>query len=316
MRKSLVTLLTSALCLMLLAGCAQTVEKKENQKQVHIVATLFPQYDFARQIAGDKAKVSLLLPAGVESHSYEPTPADIIAINQADLFVYTGEAMEPWAKSIIDGVSGGGKVLDISSGITLAQEGEHHDHETPEEHAEHGGFDPHIWTSPRNALVMVDNLAEALGQVDAENTAYYKENAMRYKEELEALDADIAKMVDQAEGKEIFFGGRFALHYFAERYGLTSHAAFDSCSSETEPSARAVADIVDEMREKKIPVIYYEELTDPKVARMIAEETGAKPLLLHSCHNVSKEELENGATYLSLMRQNLQNLKEGLNGWH
>ena len=140
-------------------------------------------------------------------------------------------------------------------------------------------------------------------------------NAADYKAQLDELDETIMEIVGMSEHREIVFGGRFAMRYFAEHYGLAWSAAFDSCSGETEPSVRAVAQIVDNIQKNRIPVIYYEELTDPKVARAIARESGAQPLLLHSCHNVSKDELAAGATYLSLMEQNAVNLKRGLNGW-
>ncbi|MEM1483246.1 metal ABC transporter substrate-binding protein [Oscillospiraceae bacterium PP1C4] len=324
-RRLISILLAAVLCLLLLAGCAPAAQTQKATSKIRIVATLFPQYDFARQIAGDKADIKLLLPAGIESHSYEPTPADIIAINMADLFVYTGPYMEPWAQSIIDGVTENVTVLNISQNITLDKEEEHdeaHAHDEALEHDEadahkeelaHGGFDPHIWTSPVNAKVMVDNLTDALCKVDSANADYYRNNAAKYKTELDALDQEFSTIVSTAKRKEIIFGGRFALHYFAKQYGLTYEAAFDSCSHETEPSAQVVAEIIDEVRTKGIPVVFHEELTDPKVARLIGEETGAKLRLLHSCHNVSKEDFQNGATYLSLMKQNALYLKEGLN---
>ena len=154
---------------------------------------------------------------------------------------------------------------------------------------------------------MVDDIAAALCAADPENAGEYQTAAAEYKGRLDALDERFSEVVETGKRREIVFGGRFALHYFAERYGL------DSCSGETEPSAGAVAQIIRAIETDGVPVIYYEELTDPKVARSIAEETGAKPLLLHSCHNVSREELQNGATYLSLMEQNVENLREGLN---
>ncbi|MGI5966873.1 MULTISPECIES: metal ABC transporter substrate-binding protein [Anaerotruncus] len=299
------------------AGCAAPEEPVAGR--LRIVTTLFPQYDFARQLAGERAEVTLLLPPGVESHSYEPTPADIIKIANADLFVYTGQYMEPWAQNILDGVEMGGDVLDISTGIVLDPEDHDHAGETETEHAAHadhghGGYDPHIWTDPVNARQMVQNLADALCAADPEGEAFYRGNERDYLEALAALDREFSEIVSHGKRREIVFGGRFALHYFAERYGLDYTAAFDSCSHETEPSAQVLARIIDTIGRERIPVIYYEELTDPKVARAISEETGAKMLLLHSCHNVSRDELREGATYLSLMRQNAENLKEGLNG--
>lgn len=290
---------------LLLSGCTHAQAQKPEGGRLQIVASLFPQYDFARQIAGEYAQVELLLPPGVESHSFEPTPADMIRIHQSDLFLYTGQYMEPWAQQMISGLEGETVVVDVSEHIQLDEE-EHGDHD-------HGGFDPHIWTSPVNAKQMVENIAQALMEADPAHAQEYQENADAYQRQLDALDAQFREVVANGKRREIVFGGRFALHYFAKEYGLDYLAAFDSCSHESEPSARTVARIVDEVESKRIPVIYYEELVDPKVARVLSEETGAKPLLLHSCHNLSRDEMESGATYLSLMEQNAQNLKEGLN---
>lgn len=270
-----------------------------------VTATLFPQFDFARAVAGELADVRLLLPPGVESHSYEPSPQDIIAINGSQVFLYTGPYMEPWAADIAQSLASGVAVVDVSAGLTLDEVAEAHGH---------GGrhYDPHIWTDPAMAMAMVDNIAAAFAQADPANATAYAANASAYKAELQALDDGFREAVAAGSRRTICFGGRFALHYFAKRYGLTCIAAYDSCSEETEPSARAVARIMDAIRQEGIPVIYYEELVEPKVALSIAKETGAKALLLHSCHNVSAKELQDGVTYLSLMRQNLANLKEGL----
>ncbi len=293
------------LIVLLLAGCAQNqaggaASEKEKGGKLQIVATLFPQYDFARQIAGDKAEVILLLPPGVESHSFEPTPSDIIKINRSDLFIYTGEAMEIWSGRIIDGMKSAGSeslVLNVSQGIELADD---------------GVVDPHIWTDPVNAEAMAANILEALCSLDPVNADYYRANAADFSAALSDLDAEFRTIVDNGKRDKIIFGSRFALHYFVKRYGLTAESAFDSCSSETEPSVRAVAELIEKIKKEGIPVIYYAELEDPKIARAISAETGAKQLLFHSCHNVTKEELEEGATYLSLMKQNAEHLKEGL----
>lgn len=312
MKKATIFLIATALFVSLMTGCSpdpeQNVPAAERAKsdKIQIAATLFPQYDFARQIAGDKAEVTLLLPPGVESHSYEPTPSDIIKITQSDLFIYTGKYMEPWSGKIIDGMKDSGSdslVLDVSQGIDLIR--------SEEDDAAHP-YDPHIWTDPLIAKEMVAGIRDALCRIDPVNAEYYEENAEKYNSELDALDSEFRAVVSSGKRNEIIFGSRFALYYFAKQYGLSYKAAFDSCSSETEPSARTVAGLVKEITDKRIPVIYYAELEDPKVARSMSAETGAKLLLFHSCHNVTKEELESGATYLSLMKQNAENLKEGL----
>lgn len=286
----------------------------EDDGKLSIVATLFPQYDFAREIAGDKADVKLLLPPGVESHSFEPTPADIVMIDKCDLFVYTGEYMEGWANDIVENISNKDAVLDVSRGIDLCEEEEEHHHEENETHSDHdhGGYDPHIWTSPVNAEKMVQNIADSLCKIDSENADYYKENAEKYLSQLDEIDSEFKEIVSNAKRKKMYFGGKFAMYYFTKEYGLDYVSAYDSCSGETEPSAKVLAEIIDEMKTEKIPVVYYEELTDPKVARTISEETGAEPLLFHTCHNVTAEELKNGVSYISLMKQNEENLKKGL----
>lgn len=296
-----------------ITGCVNTQPANQNrQARPQIVATLFPQYDFARAIAGDYADVTLLLPPGTESHTYEPSPADIIKIQQSDLFIYTGKYMEHWAEKIIaDLDKSKTRVLDVSEGIALTNEEDESEHS--EENTEHNHqFDPHIWTSPFNALIMAENIGSALAQADPVHAKEYAENTAEYCSQLAALDTDFANLVKDAEHKKIVFGGRFAMHYFAQHYGLEYISAYDSCSSETEPGARLVAKIIDEMEAENIRVIYYEELSNHTVADMVAAETGAKALLLHSCHNITKEEMARGATYISLMRQNYENLKEGL----
>lgn len=330
MKKVLIRMIAVVFLLVLAAGCGSDPEKDvpavkdEKSDKLQVVATLFPQYDFARQIAGDKAEVTLLLPPGVDSHSYEPTPSDIIKINKSDLFLYTGDSMEAWSQRIIDGMRESGSdstVLDVSQGIDLVSAEEierehHHDEEEAEgeehEHEHEHLYDPHIWTDPLQAKVMAASIRDALCRVDPVNAEYYQENAAKYSAELAELDAAFKTIVKNGKRNEILFGSRFALFYLTNRYGLNYEAAFDSCSSETEPSARTVAGLIEKIREEKIPVIYYAEIEDPKVARAISAETGAKLLLFHSCHNVTKEELESGATYLSLMKQNGENLKEGL----
>lgn len=315
-----------------LTACGKTEKYKNlDPNKVTIIATLFPQYDFARQIAGEYANVVLLLPPGMESHSYDPSPADMIAIQSADIFLYTGESMENWAADIIEGVEETVHVVDLSYHIPLVKEEEieaeyestHYENthkEEGEEYKEHQHthtghthiYDPHIWTNPVYAEIMAEDIANALIESDPAHAVEYQENVRAYIAELKNLDQEIRNTVANAKYKEVFFGGRFAMYYFTKEYGLSYEAVYDSCSSETEPSVRAVIHMVEEIKEKEIPAIYYEELVDPRIARTIAEETGCQMLLWHSCHSVSKKELEEGVTYLDLMKQNVSHLKIGL----
>ncbi len=292
-----------ALCMIFLAGC-QAAEKTDSDK-LKIVTTLFPQYDFARQIAGDYADVTLLLPPGAESHSYEPSPADIIAINDADLFIYTGDGMEGWVGGILDSIEGDPVILDVSEFVTV--------HETTEDEAHHShDVDPHLFTNPRYAMEIASAISGALAKIDPEHYDVYEMNGTALHQSLGALDQSFRTIVESAARNKLIFGGRFAFSYFVEEYGLTYEAAYDSCASESEPAASDVARLIDMVRSEHIPVVLYEELSNPKVANLICEETGAKALLFHSCHNISKEEFNRGATYLSLMRTNAEHLKEAL----
>ena len=312
----------SLLCLLagcLLAACSgRTAENgtEEASDRLVIVATLFPQYDFTRAIAGEYADVTLLLPPGVESHSYDLRPSDMITIRESDLFIYTGPYMETWAETLIEDLDASVRVVNCSERIALEQE----DHYDPAGFEEEEGatghtheLDPHVWTSPVYAITMCETIRDALIEADPVHAEVYTANAAAYIAELESLDAAFRQVVSEASTTTIYFGGRFAMTYFAREYGLTCVAAYDDCSAESEPSIKRVMAMIDAMKEAGTPVLYYEELVDPKVARTIAEETGAELVLLHSAHNVSKDDLEAGVTYLSLMWNNVEALRQGVN---
>ena len=286
-----------------------TSGKAETDK-IKITATLFPQYDFARAIGGDRAEVSMLLPAGAESHSYEPSPAEIIEAGKCGLFIYTGEYMETWAESIVDVLDEDVYVLDVSQGIDLESYNSEEDHNDHEGH-EHN-VDPHVWTDPVLAMKMSENIYNALCEIDGENAGYYKENYDGVIAKLSALDSEFREIVSASSDKFIVFGGRFAFNYFVKEYGLEYVSAYESCSSESEPSAAKISSIIETVRGKNIPVVFYEELSTGNVADIICEETGAEKLVLHSCHNISAEDFAAGVTYFDLMEKNAENLKKGL----
>lgn len=336
--RKIITLFMTATLVLSMCSCGIGKYADLDENKLLIVTTLFPQYDFAKQIAGDKAEVVLLLSPGVESHDFEPTPSDIILINQADLFIYTGDEMEPWVATILESIDNEElNVLDVSEGIEVICEEENHEHNHVHEESEgqeetdhseeediifgesdHTGHDhshsadPHIWTSPVNAMQMVECIEQALVERDGENSEFYQENAHEYIHQLEEVDGEIREIVEHADKRTIYFGGRFAMSYFADEYGLNYVAAFDSCQAESEPSARLIVKIIEKMQEDDAKYVFYEEMTDPKAAGIIAEEIGGEILLLHSCHNVSKAEMEEGVTYLSLMKQNAENLGKAL----
>lgn len=446
--------------LFLFAGSACAFAQSSKAK-VEVVTTLFPTYDFAKQIGKDKVNVSLLLPPGVESHTFEPRPQDIVRINKADVFIFTGKFMEPWAEDLLKGVSNKNLlVVDSSRGIELMTEaahghGEHvfewagsfdldageyvltfakvngnyadpamkiviiqtsasgaegievaeetaetllksgklnaqkdrsllppsselayqldfdqskdvtafrvkiakkgsyvfftehmptefeagdhffknslgedmepfaqepeqeRGHEIVESHEDghhhhHGGKDPHIWVDLGNDQIIADTIANALAEKDPANSEFYLNNAREYKVKLADLDRRFKETLSTAKHKTIIYAGHFAFGYFAKRYGLEHVSPYDGFSPNAEPSPKAIVQLINKIKGSGMKYIYYEELLDPKVARVISQEAGAKLELLHGAHNVSKDELNSGVTFIDIMEDNLKKLRVGL----
>ena len=300
------------------SGCS--IEPSDDDGKIKIVTTLFPLYDFAKQITGDKANVSLLLHPGVEAHSYEPTPRDIINLSKADVFIYTGEFMEPWAHKTIETIKNDSiVVIESGKNINLIELTEDHDEDYDEDHDEghdeehaHDGTDPHIWLDPLLAVKMLDNILEGIILSDPENEEYYSGNAAGYELKLQKLHEDFVDLVENSRNKTIIHGGHFAFGYFARRYDLSYMSPYSGFAPNSEPTTQKIAQLIDNLNESDTNVIYFEELIEPRVAQVISDQTGARMLILHAAHNISKEELDEGITYLEIMYNNLENLKVGL----
>ena len=385
---------------LVLGGCAQTggsqgafdASSEENGK-LKVAVTLFPYYDFVRQIAGNQVDLQMVIPAGMDSHSFEPTPADIRTIQHADILISNGGTMEHWLdetlaaldttnmtivtmmdyvdaveEEIVEGMEDAdhdhehthvyvaadhdhsGEMPEEHaahahedddhdhSGETPeehaahAHEDDDHDHsgETPEEHAAHSyeedtrsyvdhdgheeeiEYDEHIWTSPVNAMKLVDVIGDTLAEADPAHADTYHQGAENYKKELEEIDSGFREVSANRKRNMIVMGDKFPFRYLADEYQLDYRAAFSGCSSDTEPSAKTIAYLIDKVKEEQIPAVYYLELSSHRVAEIIGEETGAEPLLLHSCHNVTRAQFDAGITYAGLMRQNIENLRKGI----
>ena len=303
-------------CALALSGCAPAPAEAEDGK-LHVVATVFPAYDFARAAGGELAEVTMLLPPGAESHSYEPSPADILAVQGCDLFLYLGGESDDWVDRILDTVDPAGASLRMIDCVeTLAEETVEGMQESPghggHEH-EHEGrvveLDEHVWTSPRNGAVLTRAIGEAMAAADPANGDAYHQNAESYAAKLEDLDREFAAFFGGLEDRTIVFGDRFPLRYFAEEYGLDYYAAFPGCSTQTEPSAATVAFLTEKVREEGISTVWYIESSNHLVADAIAEAAGAETAMFHTCHSVSRADLEGGATYLSLMEGDLAALR-------
>ncbi len=311
MKKIMAVLLTFFLIIgIIFIALGNTNTNIQTDNKITVITSLFPEYDFVKQIGKEKVDVQILLPPGTESHTYEPTPNDIININQADMFVFTSNEMEPWAEKIANSIDSNTVIMQAANNINLIKI--EHNHEENENHQEHE-YDAHVWLNPINAIEMVKNITDKLCEISPENAEYFRKNAEEYIEELEELDDDIETVVLNSKRNKLVFGGEFAYIYFINRYKLEYATAYDGCGEGAEPSVAKVKEIVDTINNENIPVIFYQELSEGKVANIIADETNAKALVFHTAHNVTSEDLKNDVTYVSIMRENLKNVKQALN---
>ena len=281
-----------------------TQKPKNSSQKITIVTTLFPLYDFAKNIGQDKVEVSLLLPPGIEAHSFEPKPSDIIKINNANIFVYTGEFMEPWAHDIIESASKNVKIVDASKGIKLIKEQEQEDN--------HNSVDPHIWLDFDNAKIMVKNITDALIEIDPQNRDYYQNNLKVYQDALSNLDDEYKNTLSVCKSKTIIYGGHYVFGYMAKRYGLEYLSAYQGFSPDSEPTVKDIIFLLEKIKKDNIKYIFYEEITNPKIAQILAKETNVKMLFLNGAHNLTKKDYESGASFISIMEENLKNLSQGL----
>lgn len=286
--------------------------------EIDIVCSLFPQYDFARIIAGAHASVTQLLPNGVDSHGYEPSMRDMLNTDGADMFIYTDDMLEGWVETFLGGLSNV-KSVRCADGIDLEglnqawQEACHEAHEHDHSDIAHShGYDAHIWLDPNLAAIMCENIAKALCEIDPENENTYLENARAYTMELVQLDAEFHTLFHDHPDAVLYFGGKFAYSHFLRHYNVNYVTAYATCSDEGEPSARTIMNMVDRMIENDVKVIFTDEMSSGQVAKALAEQTGAEVCVLHTCHNLSKEDSEKGKTYLDLMRENLESIRKAI----
>lgn len=334
------------------SGAKDGAKNKAQNDKPSVVATIFPVYDFARAVmygAGDaqtgktsvivnEKNLKLLVKPGMEIHSFDPSPADIAAIHNADAFIYIGGESDEWVEDVLKSIDTSDKTIvrlmdyvdlvdeEIVEGMEAEDE---HDHAAGEVHDEHDHeeneheADEHIWTSPANAVKMVDAIRDALVKIDTQkyggkNAAAFTQNAAAYNAQIRAVDAQIRKAIDAASDKFILMGDRFPLRYFTDYYGLGYSAAFNGCSTAVEASTATIAYLIDKAAEKKVPAIFAIELSNQKIAKIVAEGAAKKGagsvqvLELHTIHNVSRDDFKAGETWVSLMKRNVASLKKGL----
>ncbi len=315
----LVIILIAIILIGIIAGVVLGKKSKtSNTEKIKVTASNFASYDFLRAIIGDNDNIELtfLLGPGKDAHSYDPTAQDLITIQNSDLFIYIGGEMEKWADRVLPTLdTSNTKVICVADDIKTIDEQEIDGAEPEdEEDEEEGAFDEHIWTSPDNAITMVNTLEKSMEEIDSSNSSKYKQNAENYIAKIKNVDKQIKEIVDNKKRDRLVFGDKMPMQYFINYYKLQVSAAFSGCSTETEPSSKTIAYLVNKAKEENTPVILYIELNNGKVANTIANEVGngCKAMQIQTLHNVSKTDFDNGETWVSLMERNLDVLKAAL----
>lgn len=297
------------LSFLLFCLCACTPENSviENNTGIDIVATSFASYSLVKEAVGDTVNVELLIPPGLDSHSFDPTISDISRLMGADMVIYSGDTFDAWMKPIASTLAEKCVFLvDISSVITLSHDS--HNHLQQNEHT----HDPHILSSPKNALLASNIICESMCEIDAENAEFYCKRFSTLKEQISEIDAELKTIANESEGKTLYFGGKFSNAYLMKDYGFDYISAYDSCGEYSEPSPKTLNEIIEKMKNDSSSVIFVSELSERKTAEKICNSVGCKISVLHSCHEISKDDFEKGETYTSLMKKNIENIREAL----
>ena len=327
MKKITALLLALFMLVGALAGCGKQNDTNQTDK-LSIVTTIFPEYDWVREILGDKAdnaEITMLLDNGVDLHSYQPTADDIVKISDCDLFIYVGGESDEWVEDALRNAANGNmKVINLlevlgdsvkTEEIVEGMQEAEHEHEDAEEHEHEEEADEHVWLSLKNAKMLVRVISKALQELDPDSKDIYAANADAYVKKLSALDAEYQAAVDAASNKTILFGDRFPFRYLVDDYGLCYYAAFVGCSAETEAGFETISFLAKRVDEWKLPCVLTIEGAQHKIAETVVRNTTAKNqrvLTMDSMQSTTSKDVKNGTTYLSIMEKNLSVLKEVL----
>ena len=333
--KKITAILLAAVMLLSLSACGEKSENGKNDDgNIDVVTTVFPIYDWAKNIVGEMNNVNLtmMLDTGVDLHSFQPTAEDLLNITECDMFIYVGGESDSWVDDALKTVSTNAKVLnlmdilgdavkeeEIVEGMEAEEEHEHdhgeeeHDHEHEEE--EGPEYDEHVWLSLKNARKCVEKITEAFSEIDPDNMKQYQANSDNYGKKLTKLDEKFEGTIKEAKYNTVLFGDRFPFRYLVDDYGLDYFAAFVGCSAESEASFETISFLADKLKELGLPAILTLEGTDHKLADTILSTSGtdAKILSVDSLQSVTKESVENGADYITIMEENLNVFSEALN---
>lgn len=310
--KKIISVFLTVISICLLVGCSETA----TTNKLKVVTTIFPVYDMARYIGEDLIELTMMVAPGQDIHSYDPSADDIINAKKCDVLLYVGDAMESWVKDI--------KVLDNHDRYVIAlskderinleslnhhfedEEYEHHNH--THEH----DVDMHIWTNPQYAIYMVEQIRDAFVEMDPRNKERYSHNALKYINELMNIQDKVEEIISGAKRKTLYFGSPFAFYYFVREYDLEHFSIYDTCSIEVEPTIDKILKMNEELKKYNVPVLYTKELLNDSIAKKVIEDTNAEICILHSGHNVSIDDFEEGITFLEIWENNLKALERGI----
>ena len=321
MKKLLALLLSVLLITACFAACGKKADAPDtpadDSGKLNVVCSIFPQYDFIKTIAGDAVNLTLLLDSKTDLHSYTPTADDIMTISKADLFINIGGESDDWAEDVL--ASAANDKLQVISLLQLVDAVEEEtlpgmQEEEEEAEAEEGPeYDEHVWTSLKNVIKIIPALTDTLCELDSDNTALYQANSSAYLAKLQDLETKYSDTIGKAARKTLLFADRFPFRYLADDYGLTCYAAFSGCSAETEASFETMTFLVDTVKEQNLPFVLMIDGSDGSVAETVSRQSGAEIRILNSCQSVSPDDIANGASYLTIMENNLSVLSEVLN---
>ena len=285
---------------------------KKTNSLLTITTTSFPIYDFIKNVGGEKVDINLIVPLGVSPHTYEPTPKDIVRVNKSSVLFYVGKEMEPWVDKLSKNISSSVITIDFLTPLKPLLEKRERDNDLHIGGEHHHGLDPHIWTDPILVIEMIKIIEDTLSKVDPRNKTYYEKNANLYIDKLLKLDLEIKSTLGSLKNRDVIFVGHLVFGYFGSQYNIEFHTPYKNLSGNSDTTAKEIIKLIKYIKENKIKYIYYEELVNPKMAKIIKGETGAKILLLHGIHNVSKKDFKSGTSYIKIMKNNIVNLKMGL----
>lgn len=296
--------------LLFITACSPSQQKQNDPSKITVYTSFYPMYEFASLVGGDKINLINMLPSGGEVHTWEPSPSDIVGLENANVFIYSGSGMEPWVDVILGSIQNQDLIIvETSKNIPLIMEDDDHDEHEKGDH-DHGDFDPHVWLNPKNAKIQTEAIKNALIQVDSENKEYYEAKYAEAAKKFDELDAAYQIALESYSDAAIFVSHK-AFGYLCKEYGI-NQIAVSGLSDENEPDAKKLAEIIDLVKEYNATTIFYQKNESSKIATTIAQEVGAKTDVLNAIETLSNEEIKNGENYFTIMMKNLEAIKKAL----